>query len=282
MGHKTHPVGFRLGVIKDWHARWFARGAQEYRILLHEDLRIRRAIFGKFPDAGISRVEIERGSQDLVINIHTARPGIVIGRGGARVEDLRQSLERLTEKRIRLNVLEVRQPELDAYLVARNIGDQLERRIAFRRAMRQALARAMQAGAQGVKIICSGRLAGAEIARTEKAMDGRVPLHTLRADIDFAIAEAKTQMGVIGVKVWVCKGEILPQPEETEEEVRPIEVRVMAGEGEAEAPQQEQQAAPEAAAAQATAPVQETPDQPAQQEQAGEDQEESRAATEEG
>lgn len=275
MGHKTHPIGFRLGVIKDWQARWFAGRPEEYRTLLHQDLRIRRAIFDKFPDAGISRVEIERGSQDLVVNIHTARPGIVIGRGGARVEELRKTLESLTEQRIRLNVIEVRQPELDAYLVARNVADQLERRIAFRRAMRQAVARAMQAGAQGVKIICSGRLAGAEIARTEKAMEGRVPLHTLRADIDFAIAEAKTQMGVIGVKTWIYKGEILPQPEETEEEIRPIEVRVMAGEGEEEAPHQAEQPT-------TTPAPDETQQQPAEQAETGEDQEESRAATEEG
>ncbi len=227
MGHKTHPVGFRLGVIKDWQARWFGHRAEDYRKQVQEDLRIRLIIFKKLPDAGISRVEIERGSQELVVNIHTARPGIVIGRGGTRVEELRQALESLTENKARLNVVEVRNPELDAFLVARNIADQLERRIAYRRAMRQGLTRTMQAGAKGIKIVSSGRLGGAEIARQEKAMDGRVPLHTLRADIDFAIAEARTQMGVVGVKVWIYKGDILPELDVAEEDMAPIEFQVV-------------------------------------------------------
>ena len=230
MGQKTHPIGFRLGIIKDWHAKWFAHKPGDYRALVLEDLRIRDAILSGYPDAGISRVDIERGNSELVIAVHTARPGIVIGRGGQRVEELRQVLQRVTDRPgVRLNVQEIRQPELDAYLVARNVADQLERRIAFRRAIRQAVSRTMQAGAEGVKIICSGRLGGADIARTEKAMQGRVPLHTLRADIDYGIAEAATEFGRIGVKVWLFKGEILP-PVSREvddlEDMLPIEVTV--------------------------------------------------------
>ena len=252
MGHKTHPVGFRLGVIKDWQARWFGHRAEDYRKQVQEDLRIRLIIFKTLPDAGISRVEIERGSQELVVNIHTARPGIVIGRGGTRVEELRQALESLTENKARLNVVEVRNPELDAFLVARNIADQLERRIAYRRAMRQGLTRTMQAGAKGIKIVSSGRLGGAEIARQEKAMDGRVPLHTLRADIDFAIAEARTQMGVVGVKVWIYKGDILPELDVAEEDMAPIEFQVVDEGGEKAAAEEggmASVAAPQAAAA---------------------------------
>jgi small subunit ribosomal protein S3 len=190
-------------------------------------MAIRRHVFNSYPDAGISRVEIERGSTDVSITVHTARPGIVIGRGGQKVEELRKSLEGITEQRARLNVQEIRQPELDSFLVARSIADQLVRRIAFRRAIRQAVTRTMQAGAQGVKVVVSGRLGGADIARTEKARDGRVPLHTLRADIDFSIAEANTDFGKIGVKVWIYKGDVLPAPKEQEaEEMAPIEVTV--------------------------------------------------------
>ena len=232
MGHKTHPIGFRLGIVKDWQAKWFAHKQADYRALVLEDLSIRTAIFKTYPDAGISKVEIERGSSDLVINIHTARPGIVIGRGGQRVEELRKMVEGLTDRRARLNVQEIRQPEMDAFLVARNVADQLERRIAFRRAIRQAVTRTMQAGAQGVKIICNGRLGGADIARSEKAMDGRVPLHTLRADIDYGLAEAQTEYGKIGVNVWLYKGDILTattrEPEPIED-IAPIEVTVRAG-----------------------------------------------------
>ena len=230
MGNKTHPIGFRLGIIKDWQAKWFAAKQSEYRELVAEDLKIRSTVFGSSPDAGISRVEIERGSSDVIITVHTARPGIVIGRGGQKVEELRRTLEGLTERRARLNVEEIRHPELDAYLVARSVADQLLRRIAFRRAIRQAITRTMQSGAQGIKVICSGRLGGADIARTEKAMDGRVPLHTLRADIDFAIAEAATDFGRIGVKVWIYKGDILPPPPEEDEDLAPIEVTVKVGE----------------------------------------------------
>jgi small subunit ribosomal protein S3 len=230
LGQKTHPIGFRLGVIKDWQAKWFAHKPADYRSLVLEDLSIRKTILTMFPDAGISRVEIERSSSDAVITVHTARPGIVIGRGGQRVEELRKILESLTERRARLNVQEIRHPEMDAYLVARNVADQLERRIAYRRAMRQAVSRTMQAGAQGIKIITSGRLGGADIARREKAMEGRVPLHTLRADIDYGLAEAATEFGKIGVKVWIFKGEILDTAtkEPEVEDMQPIEVTLRA------------------------------------------------------
>ena len=220
MGQKTHPIGFRLGIVKDWQARWFAANQRDYRALVSEDLSVRSEIKSDYPDAGVSRVDIERGSGDVTVTIHTARPGIVIGRGGQRVEELRKKLEIRAGRRVRLNVQEIRQPELDAYLVARNISDQLERRIAFRRAIRQTLGRTMQAGAQGIKIICSGRLGGADIARSEKAMEGRVPLHTLRADIDYGLAEAHTTFGRIGVKAWIYKGDILP--DEAEEEIEEI------------------------------------------------------------
>ena len=229
MGQKTHPIGFRLGIIKDWQSKWYAHKPTEYRDLLQEDLRIRKTILSSLKEAGISKVDLERGSQELVITIHSARPGIVIGRGGQRVEEIRRSLEEITNKKARLNVQEIRQPELDAKLVAISIAEQLERRVAFRRAMHQASNRAMQAGAQGIKIICSGRLGGAEIARKEKVMQGRVPLHTLRADIDYGLAEAGTIMGRIGVKVWIYKGEVLPERAEAElpeEQMQMIEVTV--------------------------------------------------------
>lgn len=232
MGNKTHPIGFRLGIIKEWQAKWFAAKQKDYRELVLGDLALRGRVFGSYPDAGISRVEIERGSNDVIVTVHTSRPGIVIGRGGQKVEELRRMLERVAGRRVRLNVQEIRQPELDAFLVARSIADQLVRRIAYRRAIRQAVTRSMQAGAQGIKVVCSGRLGGADIARTEKAMDGRVPLHTLRADIDFSIAEALTDYGKIGVKVWLYKGDILPAPKEQDvEDMAPIEVTVKAEEG---------------------------------------------------
>lgn len=210
MGQKIHPNGFRVGITRDWESTWYADyGKGEYAALVHEDLQIRNSVYSMYPDAGISKVEIERDPNEVSVSIHTARPGIVIGRGGQRVDELRKNLETLTgSRRARLNVKEIRQAELDAYLVARNVADQLERRIAFRRAIRQAITRTMQAGAEGIKITCSGRLAGADIARAEKAMEGRVPLHTLRADIDYGLAEAATEYGIIGVKVWICKGEI--------------------------------------------------------------------------
>jgi len=213
LGHKTHPIGFRLGVSKDWHSRWFAPSGKEYRQFVWEDLQIRSSILEQYPDASISKIDIERNSSDLIATIYTARPGIVIGRGGQRVEELRKMLEELTSKKARLNVQEIRQPELDAYLVARGVADQLERRIAFRRAIRQAVSRTMQSGAKGVRVMVSGRLGGADIARTEKAREGRVPLHTLKADVDFAIAEAATDFGRIGVKVWIYHGDAVGEAE---------------------------------------------------------------------
>ncbi len=227
LGHKTHATGFRIGIVKDWQSKWFAVKHADYRAMIIEDSKIRDSILSRYSDAGISRVEIERNRDDLTITIHTARPGIVIGRGGQRVEELRRELVELTSRRaVRLNVQEIRQPELDAYLVGRNVADQLERRIAFRRAIKQAAGRTIQAGAKGIKIIASGRLAGAEIARAEKVLEGRVPLHTLRADIDYSLVEAKTEYGTIGVKVWIYKGDILQTSilEEEEENIQPIEV----------------------------------------------------------
>src|SRR5919106_2421883 len=232
MGHKTHPYGFRLGIIKDWKTHWYANNAASYRNLVTEDLKLRQSIYSEyqgFSDAGISKVEIDRGAQDSVINIHSARPGILIGRDGERVKQLRTKLEDITKRRIQLNIIEIEQPELDPYLVGRNIADQLQRRVAYRRAMRQAAQRAMQAGAQGIKVITKGRIGGAEIARVEKLMMGQGPLHTLRADIDYALAEAATAMGRIGIKVWIYKGEILPPAPEAAEELETIEVRVTSG-----------------------------------------------------
>jgi small subunit ribosomal protein S3 len=232
MGHKTHPYGFRLGIIKDWKTHWYADNASAYRNLVQEDLRLRNSIYQEyqnFSDAGIARVEIDRGAQDSVINIHSARPGILIGRDGERVKQLRAKLEGITRRRIQLNIMEIEHPELDPYLVGRNIADQIQRRVAYRRAMRQAAQRAMQAGAQGIKIIVKGRIGGAEIARVEKLMMGQVPLHTLRADIEYALAEAHTAMGRIGIKVWIYKGQILPPPPEAAEELETIEVRVESG-----------------------------------------------------
>lgn len=221
MGHKVHPTGFRLGVIRDWQAKWFAAKQETFRSLLLEDARFRKAIWGKYPDAGVARIEIERGAHEVVVAIHTARPGIVIGRGGQRVEEIRKELQAQTDKRVRnnrvrINIIEIRQAELDAYLVARNIADQIERRLSYRRAIKQAIARTMQAGAKGVKVNVAGRLGGSEIARRDKGAEGQVPLHTLRADIDFGIAEARTAMGQIGVKVWINRGEVLPERKEAE------------------------------------------------------------------
>ena len=231
MGQKTHPTGFRLGIIKDWDSKWYASKPAQYRELLQEDIKIRAAVIAQLPEAGISKIELERGAHELVVNVHAARPGIVIGRGGQRVEDLRKLVEGLTHKTARLNVQEIRQPELNARLVAISIAEQLQRRVAFRRAMFQSVNRAMQAGALGIKIICSGRLGGIEIARKEKAMQGRVPLHTLRANIDYGLAESKTSFGKIGVKVWIYLGDILPQPKEVaieteDEEMGLIEITV--------------------------------------------------------
>ena len=232
MGHKTHPYGFRLGIIKDWKTHWYANNASAYRKLVLEDIKLRQSInreYQGFTDAGIARIEIDRGAQDTVINIHSARPGILIGRDGERVKNLRSRLEAITQHRIQLNIIEIEQPELNPFLVGRNIAEQLQRRVAYRRAIRQAAQRAMQAGAEGIKIIVKGRISGSEIARQEKLLMGRVPLHTLRADIDYALAEAATSMGRIGIKVWIYRGQILPPVPEAEEELETIEVRVEAG-----------------------------------------------------
>ena len=210
MGHKVHPVGFRLGVTKDWQAKWYAD--KHYTEFLQEDLKIRKLIESRGAEADVSRVDIERAAHQVTVTIYTARPGIIIGRGGQRVDELRLVLEQATGKRIRLNIEEVRQPELDALLVARNIAHQIERRVSYRRAMKQALSRAMESGAKGIKVNCAGRLAGSEYARKETLHQGRVPLHTLRADIDYAQVEAHTTLGRVGVKVWIYKGDIVPEP----------------------------------------------------------------------
>jgi small subunit ribosomal protein S3 len=208
MGQKVHPIGFRLGIIKTWDSRWYAK--KNYAALLHEDIKIRNEVKKRLSSAGVSKIEIERAGQKAKINIHTARPGIIIGKKGAEVDKLKKDLEAMTGKQMYINIQEIRRPELEAQLVAENIALQLERRIAFRRAMKKSVTSALRLGAQGIKINCAGRLAGAEIARTEWYREGRVPLHTLRADIQYGFAEAKTTMGQIGVKVWIYKGEVLP------------------------------------------------------------------------
>ena len=209
MGQKTHPKGFRLGGVRDWNSHWFAANASDYKKLTSEDYTIRKIIRDKYSESGaISSIDIERGAQEVVVTIHTARPGIIIGRGGTAVDVMREDMEKLTGKKARLNILEVRQPDLDAVLVGKAIAEQLERRIAYRRAIRIAAQRTMQAGALGIKILVSGRLGGAEIARSDKYMEGRVPLHTLRAQIDYSISEAFTTYGVIGVKVWIYIGDM--------------------------------------------------------------------------
>jgi small subunit ribosomal protein S3 len=217
LGRKVHPFGFRLGVVRNWQAKWFAES--NYIDFLQEDLQLRKAIAAGYAEAGISLVEIERQANKVAITIHTARPGVVIGRGGQRVDEMRAQLEALIGKRIQLSILEVQQPELDAYLVAKTVAEQIEHRVAFRRAMKQAMFRTMQAGAKGMRISCSGRLGGAEIARREVMHQGQVPLHTLRADIDYGFTEARTTLGRIGVKVWVYRGDVLPEttPPEAEE-----------------------------------------------------------------
>jgi small subunit ribosomal protein S3 len=216
LGRKVHPYGFRLGVIRDWKARWYAEG-DNYADLLHEDLMIRQYIYDSTGRAGISRIEIERFPNQVSVTIWTARPGIVIGRKGAAVKVLRKELEDVTGKRVSVDVQEIDQPELDAKLVAENMVAQLERRISHSRAMKRAVQAAMRAGAQGVKVMCKGRLHGAEMARQAWEREGRVPLQTLRADIDYAQDEAHTTYGRIGVKVWVYKGEVLPEARAQEE-----------------------------------------------------------------
>jgi small subunit ribosomal protein S3 len=209
LGHKVHPLGFRLGIIKDWQSKWYTE--THYAEFVLEDNTLRQSIRRKYPEAAISLIEIDRQAKDVTITLHTARPGIVIGRGGQRVDEMRQYLERLIGKKIRLNIQEVRQPELDAYLVAKSIAEQIERRVAYRRAMKQAIFRTIQAGAKGIKVSTAGRLGNAEIARRQTSHQGQVPLHTLRADIDYGFTEAHTTLGRIGVKVWIYKGQVMPE-----------------------------------------------------------------------
>lgn len=208
MGRKVHPIGFRLGYIKDWQSKWFAE--RDYTTQLHEDLALRRLIAQELQNAGVSRIEIERSANRVEVTVYTAKPGIVIGKRGTNVDKLKSDLERQTGKRIRLNIQEIHQPEIDAHLVAESIAEQINKRISYKRAMKQAIQRAMRLGAQGVKIRCSGRLGGAEMARVHVENDGRVPRHTLRADIDYAQVHAHTTYGRIGVKVWIYKGEVFP------------------------------------------------------------------------
>lgn len=215
MGRKVHPIGFRLGVIQDHRARWYAEGA-EYRNLLEEDLEIRRLIRDTHDRGSISKIEIERlpAAKQVSVKISTSKPGIIIGRKGSSVNLLRKRLEDLTNKKVHIDVIEVENPDLDAHLIGESISQQLERRISHKRAMKQAVRRAMKAGAEGIMITCSGRLSGADMARRETQREGRIPRHTLRADIDYAQVEASTTFSKIGVKVWVYKGEILPKAEE--------------------------------------------------------------------
>lgn len=207
MGQKVHPIGLRVGIIEDWRSKWFSQ--KNYAKWLHEDLRIRAFVKEKLKATGISRVEIERAAEKVKVSVHTAKPGIIIGKKGAGVDDLRREIQGLTASQVLLNIVEVRKAELDAQLVAESIAQQLERRVAFRRAMKKAVTTTMRFGAKGVRINCAGRLGGAEIARREWYLEGRVPLHTLRANIDYGFSEAHTTYGIIGVKVWICKGEVL-------------------------------------------------------------------------
>ena len=216
MGQKVHPRGFRLGVIEGWDSKWYA--GREYSALLHEDIRIRQFIKRRLYHAGIAKVEIERAANKAKVNVHTARPGIVIGKKGAEIEKLKGELNKLTSRDCFINIHEVRRPDIDAQLVAENVGLQLERRVAFRRAMKRAVQSAMRLGAGGIRINCSGRLGGAEIARMEWYREGRVPLHTLRADISYGFAESKTTYGVIGVKVWIFRGEVLTEEEQQQKQ----------------------------------------------------------------
>jgi len=217
LGQKVHPIGFRLGVIKNWDSRWYAK--KGYSTLIHEDLKIRTYLKKKLHHAGISKIEIERTANKMRVNINSARPGLVIGKKGAEIDALRNEMKRFTDKEVFININEVRKAEIDAQLVAENIALQMERRIHHRRAMKKSVTSAMKLGAQGIKISCAGRLGGHEMSRTEWYREGRVPLHTLRADIDYGFAEAMTTYGLIGVKVWIFKGEVLEKREESNQEV---------------------------------------------------------------
>ncbi len=212
MGQKTHPKIFRIGIIETWDSKWYAD--RDYAQLLHEDFKIKKFIKGRLFHAGISKIEIERATNKAKINVHTARPGIVIGKKGAEIEKLKEELSHLTSREIYINIHEVRRPDLDGQLVAENVALQLQRRVAFRRAMKESVSRALRMGAQGIRVQCSGRLGGAEIARTNWYREGRVPLHTLRADVSYGLAESQTTYGVIGVKVWIFRGEVLTEEEE--------------------------------------------------------------------
>ena len=218
MGQKVNPHGLRVGIVKDWDAKWYAD--KDYAANLHEDVLIRNFLKKTLFIAGISRIEIERINKRIKLTIHTAKPGMVIGRGGAGIEDIKKAMTRFTDKQVDVNIAEIKQADMDATLVAENIAGQLERRIGFRRAMKQAVGRTMRLGAKGIKIMVSGRLGGAEIARSESYREGSIPLHTLRANIDYGTAEAHTTYGCIGIKVWIYKGEVLPeakQPAKKEE-----------------------------------------------------------------
>ncbi len=208
MGQKVSPVGLRIGVIRDWESKWYAD--KDFANLLHEDLKIRKYVKGRLKDAAVSTIEIERAANRVNVTIHTAKPGMVIGKGGQEVEVLRKTLTEMTGKRVHININEIKKPDLDATLVAENIARQLENRISFRRAQKQTISRTLRAGAKGIKTLVSGRLGGADIARSEGYSEGTVPLHTLRADIDYGTAEAHTTYGRIGVKVWIYRGEVLP------------------------------------------------------------------------
>lgn len=210
MGQKVNPTGLRIGIIEDWRSKWFEN--KNYAKWLHEDLALREFAKKKLYSTGISRVEIERAANKVKVSVHTAKPGIIIGKKGAGVEDLRNQLQKLTESNVLLNIVEVRKAELDAQLVAENVAQQMERRVSFRRAMKKAVSTTMRFGAKGIRINCAGRLGGAEMSRREWYLEGRVPLHTLRANIDYGFAEAKTTYGIIGVKVWIFKGEVLDKP----------------------------------------------------------------------
>ncbi len=228
MGHKVHPIGFRLGITTEWRSKWYSE--KNYAAFVQEDARIRRLVRERTEEAGVSRMDIERWANEVTVTVHAAKPGIVIGRGGQRVEALRNSLEGLCGKKIRLNIQEIRVPELEAYLVGKSVAGQMERQISYRRAVKRAIMRTMQAGAKGIKVICSGRLGGAEIARTVTFREGRVPLHTLRADIDYGLCEARTMLGRIGVKVWIYKGDVFPKMEELEMPIAQPPREVAAGE----------------------------------------------------
>lgn len=215
MGQKVNPVGLRVGIIRDWESKWYA--GKDYADLLHEDLKVREYITKRLRDASLSKVEIERAANRLNVTVHTAKPGMVIGKGGTEVEALRKALNELTGKRVHINILEIKKADIEAKLVAENIARQLESRVSFRRAQKQVIQRAMRAGAKGIKTMVSGRLGGADIARSEQYSEGTVPLHTLRADIDYATAEADTTYGKLGVKVWIYRGEVLPTKKKSEE-----------------------------------------------------------------